>query len=96
MDPNEGKLTKIDQKLMEISLKLEKLEIAEYINLLNDPKRYLFLSFISGIVRGLGMAIGFILLGAVMIYILGRLAVMNIPIIGDYITEIVRIVQTQL
>jgi hypothetical protein len=92
----EKKLNKIDKRLKNVSDKMEKLQIAEYIELLNNPKRFLFINFISGIARGLGMAIGFILLGAIMIWFLGRLAVLNIPIIGDYITEIVRIVQEQL
>ncbi len=95
MSENET-LSRIDKKLQKIANKMEKLQIAEYIDLLNNPRRFLFINFISGIARGLGMAIGFIILGAVMIYILGRLAVMNIPIIGDYITEIVRIVTQQL
>ena len=96
MEIEEEKLTKIDQKLKKISIDMEKLQIAEYINLLNNPRRFLFINFVSGIARGLGMAIGFILLGAIMIYILSRLAVMNIPVIGDYITEVVRIVKQQL
>ena len=97
MNVNENeKLSKIDKKLQGIANKMEKLQIAEYINLLNNPKRFLFINFASGIARGLGMAIGFVILGAIMIYILSRLAVMNIPIIGDYITEIVKIVKQQL
>ena len=87
---------KIDKKLTDISVKMDKLQIAEYIELLNNPKRFLMINFVSGIARGLGMAIGFFFVGAVMIYILGRLAVLNIPIIGDYITEIVKIVQERL
>jgi hypothetical protein len=93
---NEETLSKIDKKVQKIAISIEKLQIAEYIELLNNPRKFLFINFISGITRGLGMAIGFILLGAIMIYALGRLAVMNIPIIGDYVTEIVRIVQQRL
>ncbi len=93
---NEETLSKIDQKIQKIAISIEKLQIAEYIELLNNPRKFLFINFLSGITRGLGMAIGFIFLGAIMIYVLGRLAVMNIPIIGDYVTEIVRIVQQRL
>ena len=95
MEKNE-KLSKIDTRLQDIAEKIEKSQIAEYIELLNNPKKFLFITFISGIVRGLGMAIGFILLGAVMIWVLSKLAVLNIPVIGDYVTEIVKIVQEQL
>ncbi len=87
---------RIDEKLKDISVKMDKLQIAEYIELLNNPKRFLLINFMSGIARGFGMAIGFFVLGALALYLLGRLAVLNLPIIGDYITEIVRIVQERL
>jgi uncharacterized membrane protein (DUF485 family) len=93
---NQEEFSKINKRLENIAIRMEKLQIAEYINLLNNPKRFLLINLISGIARGLGMAIGFILLGAIMIYILSRLAVLNIPVIGDYITEIVKIVREQL
>jgi hypothetical protein len=54
------------------------------------------LNFISGIGRGFGIAIGFTLLGAVAILVLQRLVLLNLPGIGDFITEIVRIVQGNL
>ena len=86
----------MDKRLEEISTKMEQLKIAEYVGLLNSPKKLFYLNFISGIYRGLGTAIGFIILGATMIWILGKLAVLNIPVIGEYITEIVRIVKDRL
>lgn len=86
----------IEKKLNNILLKLENIKIAEYIELVNNTRRLLFLNFISGIARGLGAAFGFVVLGAVMIWLLGRMAVWNIPIVGDYIAEIVRIVMEQL
>ncbi len=85
-----------NNKLNQILAKMEGIRIAEYIELINNPRRLFFLNFFSGIARGLGMAIGFFILGAVAIWFLGRIAVFNIPVIGDYITEVVRIVQEQL
>ncbi len=85
-----------NNKLNQILEKMEGVRISEYIELVNNPRRLFFLNFLSGIARGLGMAIGFFILGAVAIWFLGRIAVFNIPVIGDYITEVVRIVQEQL
>jgi hypothetical protein len=42
------------------------------------------------------MAVGFTLLGAVTLYFLTRLANKNLPIIGGFIAEIVKIVKQQL
>lgn len=85
-----------ENKLNEILAKMEGIKIAEYIELVNNPRRLFFLNFFSGIARGLGTAIGFFILGAVTVWLLSRLAVLNIPVIGEYITEIVRIVKDQL
>jgi hypothetical protein len=86
----------INEKLNQILSRMEGVKIAEYVELVNNTKRMLFINFIAGIARGLGAAIGFIFLGAVMVWFLGKLAVWNIPIVGDYITEIVRIVMEKL
>ena len=96
MNENTKLLNNLDKRLEEISKKMEKTQIAEYVELLNNPKKFFLLNFISGIFRGLGTAIGFIVLGAIVIWILGKLAVLNIPVIGDYITEIVKIVRERL
>ena len=87
---------KVSSKLDRVLERMEQIRIAEYIELVNNTKRLLFINFISGIARGLGTAIGFFFLGAIMVWLLGRLAVLNVPVIGDYITEIVKIVRDQL
>lgn len=46
--------------------------------------------------RGVGIAIGFTFFAATIVYILQLLGKLNLPIVGDYIADIVRIVQQQL
>ncbi len=86
----------LQQKIMELSLKIEKMKLAEYVELLNKPWRLLWINFISGIARGLGIAIGFAILGAVIILMLQQLVNLDIPLIGGFIADIVNIVQQQL
>ena len=81
-------------KLEVLSLHLEKMKIAEYVQLLETLPRLLWINFITGVVRGVGMAIGFTILGGVLLYLLGRMV--DLPLIGSFIAEIVRIVQFQL
>lgn len=83
-------------KLRELARTLEKMKFGDYIEYLENTKRMLVTNFISGLARGLGMAIGFSVLGAIAIYFLTKLANQNIPVIGDFITEIVRMVQDNL
>jgi hypothetical protein len=75
---------------------MEKLNLAEYVALLNNPKRYLFINFMGGIARGLGIAVGATLLAAAVLYLLQRLVMLNLPVIGNFIAELVRIVNEQL
>ncbi|QNO16329.1 hypothetical protein HYG86_16910 [Alkalicella caledoniensis] len=82
-------------RIEDLSLKMERMQLAEYMNMLNDPKRYLMVNFLGGVARGLGMAVGFTLLGALVIYFLQRVVLLNLPVIGDFIADIVRLVQNQ-
>ena len=81
-------------KLDRLALYMEKMKLAEYVHLLENIPRLLWINFISGLARGLGMAVGFTLLGALVVYILTKMV--NLPLIGAFVAEIVRIVQYQL
>lgn len=89
-------LDTISDKLDELGKQLERVQIADYVSLLNSPKRLVKLNILTGIARGVGIAIGFTIFTAAIIYILQKLGALNLPIIGDFIAEIVRIVQSQL
>lgn len=96
-DPaSESSVRSLSRRLADYTQHIENLNIAEYVELLRNPRRMFVLNFISGIGRGFGIAIGFTLLGAVAILVLQRLVLLNLPGIGDFITEIVRIVQGNL
>lgn len=91
-----GLLQNLVIRTEELIQALEKASIAEYIELFKKPRRVLYLSFLSGIARGFGLAIGFTLVGAIFLYALGTLASLNLPIVGEFIAEIARIVQNEL
>ncbi|MHA0855867.1 DUF5665 domain-containing protein [Paenibacillus sp. CMAA1364] len=82
--------------LTKLANSLEKSRIAEYTALLHRPWRLIWLNVLSGTARGVGIAIGFTFFAATIIYLLQILGALNLPIIGDYIADIVRIVQRQL
>ncbi|MCF6095858.1 DUF5665 domain-containing protein [Thermovorax subterraneus] len=83
-------------KIDDLSVKIEKLNLSEYLELFRNPRRLLYLNFLAGVARGFGMAVGFTLLGALALYILQRVVILNLPLIGDFIAELVRIVQDEL
>lgn len=86
----------INKKIEELSINIEKMKLAEYVEMLKNPRSLFFINFFAGIARGFGMAVGFTLLGAIVLYVLQRLVVLNLPLIGDFIAELVRIVSKQL
>ncbi|QKG84749.1 hypothetical protein GXN76_09865 [Kroppenstedtia pulmonis] len=90
------RLQQLDRRLRELSRKMEMGEIAEYVQLLNSPRRLILINIFTGVARGVGIAIGVTIFTAVIIYGLQQLGALNLPIVGDYIAEIVRIVQAQL
>lgn len=83
-------------KIEELLTAMERHSLAELIELFRRPRRMLWLSFVSGITRGFGIAVGFTIVGAVFLYTLGRIAQLNLPVIGEFVAEIARIVQGEL
>lgn len=75
---------------------LEKASLAEWIELYRRPARLIYLNFIAGVARGLGIALGVTVLGTLIIYIARELALQNLPLIGKLIAEIVRMVQKEI
>ena len=84
------------EKIEELNLNLERSKIFDYVELLNNPRRLIYKNFIAGLARGFGMAVGFTLLGAIVIYFLQKVITWNIPLIGDFIADLVKIVQNNL
>lgn len=85
----------MQKQINELANRLEATHIAEYIELLQRPLRIIYLNFIAGIARGLGIAIGATIVFAILLDILSRLIVLNLPIIGDFIIDLMRIVETK-
>lgn len=89
-------LERLNNKIDEMAINMEKLGIAEYVSMIENPRRLFWVNFWQGVARGFGMAIGFTILAGLVIYILQRIVVLNTPVIGNFIAEIVNIVQNQL
>jgi hypothetical protein len=87
-------LDKLSDRVEDLSINIEKMKIAEYVDLLGHPAKLLFINFIAGVARGIGLAVGATILGAVLLIILSRMV--DLPLIGGYIAQIVKIVQQKL
>ncbi len=96
MEDQTKQINTLSRKIHELSHNIERAKILEYVNLMENPKRLLLINFVAGLARGLGIAVGFSVLGAVAILILRRLVVLNLPLIGDFIAEIIKLVNRSL
>lgn len=84
---------KIDKKIDKINKILEKSNIIELSYIIGNKKEILKRNLIAGISRGVGIGIGITIITAIIVYLLRRLIMLNIPVIGDYIADIVEIVE---
>lgn len=86
----------LQDRVAELALNLEKMKLAEYVELLNNPWRLMYINFLAGLARGVGIAVGFTILGAIVLYFLRQLVMLNLPLIGSFIAEIVKMVQMRV
>ncbi|MDR7318220.1 DUF5665 domain-containing protein [Brevibacillus nitrificans] len=104
MTPTDRLLTQIDQLLQEIkevrklnermdkiAMFLEDIRLADIVQNYTAPRKLLWINFLAGLARGLGLTIG----TAIVLALLGSLLsqFLSIPIIGDYIKDLVDYVQ---
>lgn len=87
---------KINKKIDDINNKLDKANLIELSYILGSKKEIIKRNLLAGLFRGVGIGIGITIISAMIIYFLQRLIRLNIPIIGEYISDIVSIVQKNL
>lgn len=81
------------KKIDELNRNLENSNISRLSELVGDSKKLFFKNFISGIIRGFGISIGFTILSAIIVYFLQKIIRLNIPVISEYIMDVVDIVE---
>lgn len=81
------------QRLETLSQRIEDSAIAEYIEYLRSPRRVIWSNLLGGIARGLGFTLGASVLAAAALYLLGKVAWANLPLIGKYIADVLEFVE---
>lgn len=81
-------LTGLRHQVALLAETLEKMRLAEYIAYLNRPGRLLWFNFLVGLLRGLGTALGAGVLAGFAYFLLKRMVVLNLPVIGGFIAEL--------
>lgn len=82
-------IKKIDQ-LNEI---LTKSNIQELVTIIGSKKQILIRNLLAGMARGIGIGIGFTVITAILLLILRQIVKLNIPVIGQFVADIMNIVE---
>ena len=94
--PDEGRKRSLEETMLRVSDSLERSKIGQYVDLMNRPGRMIYLNLMGGLFRGVGMAIGFTLLGALVVYVFTRSFLVNLPVVGKFLGDLVWIIQQNL
>ncbi len=81
------------KQIEDLNKNLLESNLIEIAQLLGNRKKLLWTNLISGIARGIGIGIGVTIITAILVILLQKLVTLNIPVIGEYIADIVEIVQ---
>lgn len=83
----------LEKAINQLNKALQDGNIHELSYLLGNKKEMLKRNLIAGIFRGIGIGIGVTLITAILIYIMQKIVTLNIPVIGEYIADIIQIVE---
>ena len=87
------KRTYLETSINNLIEAFQKSNIEEWTYIFGSKKEIIKRNLIAGIFRGVGIGIGVTIITAILIILLQRIVALNIPIIGEYIADIVEIVQ---
>lgn len=85
-----------DEKMERFIAAAERIRLDDYVRFASDRKRRMADAFWQGVARGLGIMVGFAVLGAVVVMILRRVAMQNVPGISDFVAQIIRLTELKL
>lgn len=95
-NPENVRLKDLTHKVENLAEHLARREEIVVGDLLRRPRRLIYVNFVAGLARGIGMAIGFTLLAAVIVYLLRLLLYLNLPGISSFIATIIKLVRQEL
>lgn len=84
---------RINKKIDNINDRLLKNNLIDISEIVGSRYELLKRNLISGIFKGMGIGIGFTIITAVIVIIMQKIVKLNIPIIGEYVSDIVEIVE---
>ena len=79
-----------------IAMEEELRAILRVLNDMNDRRSRLLNAFLSGVLRGIGVMLGFAVIGTALVWLLQPIARANLPVISDFLAQVVTMVQLRI
>ncbi len=86
----------LQQQIEQLTRAVERWNIGDYVALMHQPWKLMGYNFVAGVARGVGIAFGFTVVTAIILKVLSSALVSNIPVLGQFIAEIVSLVRMNL
>lgn len=84
---------KLYKKIDELNAIMKKANIEEFGAIIGNKKEIFIRNILAGLARGVGIGIGVTIITAVIVIIMQKIIRLNIPVIGDYLADILEIVE---
>ncbi len=84
---------KVRRLILKLNTNKVRNDIIDLSEILGNWKLLIKRNLISGIFKGIGIGIGFTIITAIIVYLLQKIVRLNIPVIGDYLLDIINIVE---
>jgi hypothetical protein len=78
----------LEERVDKLAGVLERMRLDEYLDYVTNRRRMVWRNLFYGMVRGVGYMIGFTVLGALVLVILGRIASDNVSGLGKFVAEV--------
>ena len=92
---NKTKVRSLKKSIEKLNSTLTRSRWIELGEIMGNWKKLIWRNFISGISKGVGIGIGVSIITAIIIIILRRIITLNIPVISNYIADIIEIIETK-
>ena len=81
------------REMKELTKEISRLKKMDFMQVFNHPVKFLFYSFLKGLMIGFGSVLGASVLVGIFIYVLAQIRL--VPILGDFVQEVINQIQTE-
>lgn len=81
------------REIKELATEISRLKKMDFMQVFNHPVKFLFYSFLKGLMIGFGSVLGASVLVGIFIYVLAQIRL--VPILGDFVQEVINQIQTE-